>query len=312
VAQEARQTRAIFLDGQRLLYYCANYVHYITAERVYGHEQIYEALLAATLLRLHSGLERLLRAQMPMAKVGGATADGDYTVDWRDLIIFLQQGRRLMPADANFLREIARLRNSVVHGEIVAIDPRALIHLSEFGRQLFEQFDPEYRRPQPDPLRDALPTSHPSSAGALSHSAPSPASAGALPRTEAAPAGGMILPPDALPEDLGFLSPAAPGAGTPPAVHQLGEDAPALTLHSAPLPEVGMGAAGAQRTPIAWGETEACPNCGRPVRPGDRWCPRCGQPLPPAIAQAGQAPAALGASAPSHRSIISRITGGRH
>src|SRR5436305_2017355 len=79
----AQETRAIYRDGQRMLYYALNFVRFLMPERVYGQKRIYEAVEVLALIRLHSGLGRLVRAQMPLARSG----DQDGDLPWRDLIL---------------------------------------------------------------------------------------------------------------------------------------------------------------------------------------------------------------------------------
>jgi hypothetical protein len=160
VADDALVTRAIFRDGQRLLYYAVNFARLLPPQRVYGHGRLYESLLTLALIRLHSGLERLIRVQMPLARGGPSAPDQPQEANWRDMLLFLgfQYPRMVLPADARFLSDITALRNQLVHGEILTVDLKQLAHLAELGETIFMHLDPGYQRWEPDPAKDTLPT----------------------------------------------------------------------------------------------------------------------------------------------------------
>ncbi len=200
---EAPVTRAIFRDGQRLLYYAVNFARLLPPQRVYGHGRLYESLLTLALIRLHSGLERLIRAQMPLARGGAATPEQDQAANWRDMLLFLrhQYPRLVLPADALFLGDITRLRNQLVQGEILTVELKPLGHLAELGEAIFLQLDPGYRRWEPEPAKDTLPARQASEpATAAVPTAPTPAPVVAPPADW--PAAGAqrprLAPPDKL------------------------------------------------------------------------------------------------------------------
>jgi hypothetical protein len=204
---ETPVTRAIFRDGQRLLYYSVNFARLLPPQRVYAHGRLYEALLTQALIRMHSGLERLIRAQMPMARGGAATPDQDQAANWRDMLLFLrhQYPRLVLPADALFLGDITRLRNQLVQGEILTVELKPLVHLAELGEAIFLQLDPAYRRWEPDPARDTLParkTSEPPTAPVPAAPSPAPVAAPLAAPPADWPAAGAQRPRPAAPEKL--------------------------------------------------------------------------------------------------------------
>jgi hypothetical protein len=156
---EAPVIRAIFRDGQRLLYYSVNFPRFLTQERVPALGRIYEALVTLALIRLHSGLERLIQAQMPLARDRASGSAADAEANWRDMLLYLrnQYPRLVLPADGLFLTDITRLRNDLARGEILAVDIKQIGHLAELGNTIFTQLDPGYRKWEPDPEKDALP-----------------------------------------------------------------------------------------------------------------------------------------------------------
>ncbi len=274
---EAPVTRAIFRDGQRLLYYSVNFARLLSPQRVYGHARLYEALLTLALIRLHSGLERLIRAQMPMARPT-APVDQDQEANWGDMLVYLrnQYPRLVLPADALFLTDITRLRNLLVRGEILSVDLNQLGNLAKLGDAIFLQLDPEYRRWEPEPDKDVLP--------ARPTAAAQPAAA---PAAEAA-------------------STPAPAPAPPTTVTPVGNPA------APPLAE--WMAAGAQRPRPPVEEKLYCPTCGREVLADDLWCPRCGENFTaPNALQPLTEPPVLAAppSAAKRRGVFARLLGVR-
>jgi hypothetical protein len=274
VEDETPVIRAIFRDGQRLLFYAVNFGRMIAPQRVSGHARIYEAVLALALIRLHSGLGRLIHTQMPLARASGT--DGDEEANWRDMLIYLrsQYPRLVLPADALFLTDMTRLRGGLARGEILTVDIRQLGRLAELGNTIFTQLDPGYQRWEPDPERDGLPAA-----------AAPPASAAA-----AAPASAPL--PHLL--DSTPVTTPTPVFGAAPAGTAAGAQRPRPVFDEA--------------------ETLYCPTCGREVLADDLWCPRCGTNFTaPGAAQPGPEPPAL-ATAPGpsrRRGVFARLLGVR-
>ena len=157
VPDAAQETRAIYREGQRLLYYAVNFSRFLTTERVYGHGAIFDALLGLCLIRLHSGIERLVGAQMPLSASARSRPDDSGDANWRDLLFYLTRTGVILQADASFLADMTRRRNLLAHGEPVALDREQLIRLSQLGDTIFARLDPLYRPPAHDRLKDRLP-----------------------------------------------------------------------------------------------------------------------------------------------------------
>ena len=294
VPDAAQETRAIYREGQRLLYYAVNFSRFLTTERVYGHGAIFDALLGLCLIRLHSGIERLVGAQMPLSASARSRPDDSGDANWRDLLFYLTRTGVILQADASFLADMTRRRNLLAHGEPVALDREQLIRLSQLGDTIFARLDPLYRPPAHDRLKDRLPGGAAGPRGQQRGGVdtnPVPSLPGAPPLPPSRP---LTAPP-------------------PPWMVDAAGDADAPTARAAPPPpaEAVAGAEPALSPPRDHPELRTCPRCGRRVLAGDRWCPKCGMDLPADAGAAIGAPEEPSAAAPPARSrrFFDRLSG---